>query len=109
MEDETWSLGQKLISVSSWAVGLRAELIVAWTGQGLVSWFWWSRGKPGVGVVHFWLSRDVVEVCPPLATGFRVVTSRFGFCPSSSRGWLAIVRGRRFGSGFKTMCDGMPP
>ena len=76
MEDETWSLGQKLISVSSWAVGLRAELIVAWTA---------------------------------VATGFRVVTSRFGFCPSSSRGWLAIVRGRRFGSGFKTMCDGMPP
>jgi hypothetical protein len=30
-------------------------------------------------------------------------------CPSSSRGCLSIVRGRRFGSGFRTMCAGIPP
>ena len=44
-----------------------------------------ARGRPGAGVVHCGLSGGVVEACPPLGTGVRVVTSMLGLCPSSSR------------------------
>ena len=53
------------------------------------------------------MSRGGVEACPPLGTGARAPASMIGLCPSSSR--ENLVRGRRFGSGFKIICDGMPP
>ena len=45
-----------------------------------------------------WLTTDI---------GFRVWTSA-SRCPASSRGLLTIVRGRRFGPGFKIMWVGRP-
>ena len=67
-----------------------------------------ARGKSGTGLPNLGVSRTGVEGWPTIEVGLRAVTSTLR-CPSSSRGWCAIVRGRRFGSGFRTMWVGMLP
>ena len=64
------------------------------TGKGIVVLVV-TRGRSGTGVPHFGVSRAGGEGCPPLGAGLRGVTSTVR-CPSSSRGWLSIVRGRRY-------------
>ena len=66
------------------------------------------RGKSGNVLPHFGVSIAGVEEWPPIETGLRGVTSTV-WCPSSSRAVFAIVRGRRFSSGFRTMWVGIPP
>ena len=74
------------------------------TGTGTVILVVVRGGSAGIEVPG-----DGSTVCSVERTGFRASLWEPDLWSSSPRGERCVVVGRRFGSGFMIICDGMPP